>query len=174
MFLTPIPVSQLPRSMAFGNDGNTLYVASGGGEQISIVDLTQGQVTGRVLFPPLPFNATFGLITPALLASSQRGPQVIMSDGTLWKIVGNQVTPRPLNTNVFGTARSIPAPQTMVSTPEGSYVLILGGNGTAFLYSSDVDDFVPRAAWCPRPFPATTAPSPPGRTASISWSMTRC
>ena len=79
--------------MAFGNDGNTLYVASGGGEQISVVDLTQGKVTGRVLFPPLPFNAAFGLITPALLASSQRGPQVIMSDGTLWKIVGDKVTP---------------------------------------------------------------------------------
>ena len=151
VFLTPIPVSQLPRSMAFGSDGNTLYVASGGGEQISIVDLTQGQVTGRVLFPPLPFNATFGLITPALLASSQRGPQVIMSDGTLWKIVGNQVTLRPLNTNVFGTARSIPAPQTMVSTPEGSYVLILGGNGTAFLYSSDVDDFVSARSVVPTP-----------------------
>ena len=144
-FLTPIPVSQLPRSMAFGNDGNTLYVASGGGEQISVVDLTQGKMTGRMLFPPLPFNATFGLITPALLASSQRGPQVIMSDGTLWKIVGNQVTPRPLNTNIFGTARCIPAPQTMVSTPEGSFVLILGGNGTAFLYSSDGRRFHRRA-----------------------------
>ena len=99
-------MAQLPRSMAFGNDGNTLYVASGGGEQISIVDLAQGKVTGRVLFPPLPFNATFGVITPALLAGSQRGPQVIMSDGTLWKIVGDKVTPRPLNTNIFGTARS--------------------------------------------------------------------
>ena len=113
-FLNPIPVGQLPRSMAFGNDGNTLYVASGGGELISVVDLTQGKATGRVLFPPLPFNATFGLITPAVIASSQRGPQVIMSDGTLWKIVGDKVTPRPLNTNIFGTARSIPAPQTMV------------------------------------------------------------
>jgi len=150
-FLSPIPVSQLPRSMAFGNDGNTLYVASGGGEQISIVDLTQGKVTGRVLFPPLPFNAGFALITPALLASSQRGVQAIMSDGTLWKIVGNQVTPRPLNANVFGTARSIPAPQTMASTPEGSYVLILGGNGTAFLYSAADDDFVAARSVIPTP-----------------------
>src|ERR1022692_5146762 len=65
-FLSPIPVSQLPRSMAFGSDGNTLYVASGGGEQISIVDLTQGAVTGRVQFPQIPFNASFSLITPAL------------------------------------------------------------------------------------------------------------
>jgi uncharacterized protein (TIGR03437 family) len=150
-FLSPIPVSQLPRSMAFGNDGNTLYVASGGGEQISVVDLTQGKATGRVLFPPLPFNAGFSLITPALLASSQRGVQVIMSDGTLWKIVGDKVTPRPLNTNIFGTARSLPAPQTMASTPEGSYVLILAGNGTAFLYSADVDDFVAARSVIPTP-----------------------
>jgi hypothetical protein len=112
-FMSAIPVAQLPRSMAFGNDGNTLYVASGGGEQISIVDLAQGKLAGRVLFPPLPFNANFGLITPALLAGSQRGPQVIMSDGTLWKIVGDKVTPRPLNTNIFGTVRALPAPQTM-------------------------------------------------------------
>lgn len=151
VFLDPIAVSQLPRSMAFGNDGNTLYVASGGGEQISVVDLVQGRVTGRVLFPPLPFNAGFTLITPALIASSQRGPQVIMSDGTLWKIVGDKVTPRPLNTNVFGTARSIPAPQTMVSTPEGGYVLILGGTGTAFLYSAADDDFVAARSVVPAP-----------------------
>ncbi|MGD0773317.1 MAG: hypothetical protein ABSC05_10900 [Candidatus Solibacter sp.] len=141
VFLSPIGVSQLPRSMAFGSDGNTLYVASGGGEQISIVDLTQGIVTGRVLFPPLPFNASFSLITPALLASSQHGVQAIMSDGTLWKIVGNSVTPRILDPNIFGTVKSIPAPQTMASTPEGSYVLILGGNGTAYLYSASTDDF---------------------------------
>jgi uncharacterized protein (TIGR03437 family) len=150
-FLNPIPVAQLPRSMAFGNDGNTLYVASGGGELISVVDLNQGKVTGRVLFPPLPFNATFGLITPAIVASSQRGPQVIMSDGTLWKIVGDKVTPRPLNTNIFGTARSIPAPQTMVATPEGGFVLILAGNGTAYLYSSADDDFVAARSVIPTP-----------------------
>ena len=150
-FLSPIPVSQLPRSMAFGNDGNTLYVASGGSEQISIVDLTQGKVTGRVLFPPLPFNATFSLITPALLASSLHDPQVIMSDGTVWKIVGNNVTPRVLDTNIFGTVRSIPAPQTMASTPEGSYVLILGGNGTAYLYSAATDSFAAAQSVIPTP-----------------------
>jgi uncharacterized protein (TIGR03437 family) len=150
-FLSPIPVSQLPRSMAFGNDGNTLYVASGGGELISVVDLTQGKVTGRVLFPPLPFNAAFGLITPAVLASSQRGVQVIMSDGTLWKIVGDQVTLRPLNPNIFGAARVLPAPQTMVSTPEGGFVLILAGNGTAYLYSAADDDFVAARSVIPTP-----------------------
>src|SRR5262249_1851132 len=37
--LPPISVGQLPRSMAMGNDGNTLYVANSGSETISIVSL---------------------------------------------------------------------------------------------------------------------------------------
>jgi uncharacterized protein (TIGR03437 family) len=140
--LAPIAVGQLPRSMAFGTDGNTMYVANSGGENISIVDLNSGKATGRVRFPPIPFNATFPLITPSAIAGSQRGPQVIMSDGTLWKIVGDTVLPRPLNANIFGTARSVPAPFTMASSVEGGWVLILAGNGTAFLYSASDDDFV--------------------------------
>jgi uncharacterized protein (TIGR03437 family) len=150
-FLTPIAVGQLPRAMAFGNDGNTLYVASGGGEHIGIVDLTQGKLTGRITFPPLPFNSNFTLITPAVMASSEHGPQVIMSDGSLWKVVGDKVLPRSLNTNIFGTARTIPAPQTMASTPEGNYVLILGGNGTAYLYSAADDDFITSRSVIPTP-----------------------
>ena len=42
--LPPIPVGQLPRSMAFGNDNNTMYVANSGGENISIVDLNKEYV----------------------------------------------------------------------------------------------------------------------------------
>jgi uncharacterized protein (TIGR03437 family) len=141
-FLAPIPVGQLPRSMAFGNDTNTLYVASGGGETITIVDLVTGKATGRVRYPALPFNSASAVLTPSVLASSQRGVQVIMSDNTLWHIVGDSVVPRVLNTNIFGTARTLPAPQSMASTPEGSFVLILAGNGTAFLYSASDDDFV--------------------------------
>lgn len=150
-FLSPIAVGQLPRSMAFGNDGNTLYVANSGGENISIVDLAQGKTVGRVRFPPIPFNAGFALITPAVIASSQRGPQVIMSDGTLWKIVGDTVTPRILNPNIFGAVRSIPAPQTMASTPEGSFVLLLAGNGAGYLYSAAEDDFVSTRQVIPAP-----------------------
>jgi uncharacterized protein (TIGR03437 family) len=150
-FLSPIAVGQLPRSMAFGNDGNTLYVASGGGENITIVDLSQGKATGRVRFPALPFNSGSPVITPNLLASSQRGVQVIMSDNTLWHIVGGSVIPRVLNTNIFGTARTLPAPQSMASTPEGAYVLILTGSGLAFLYSASDDDFVAARSVLPTP-----------------------
>jgi uncharacterized protein (TIGR03437 family) len=140
--LAPIPVGQLPRSMALGSDGDTLYVANSGSEVISIVDLNRGAVTGRVDFPPVPFNAAFTVITPQIIASSERGPQVLMSDGTLWKITGNSVTPRVLNPNVFGSVRSIPAPQSMVATPDGAFVLVLAGNGTAYLYDAAADDFV--------------------------------
>ena len=145
-FLTPITVGQLPTALAFGTDGNTLYVASAGGENIGIVDLSLGKLTGRVRFPPIPFNSSFALITPSLIASTVQGPQVLMSDGTLWRIIGNTVTPRVLNPNVFGTVRSIPPPQSMTSTPEGNFLILLAGNGTAYLYDASLDDFVASSA----------------------------
>jgi uncharacterized protein (TIGR03437 family) len=144
-FLPPVSVGQLPRSMALGTDGNTLYVANSGGENISLVhlnaDLTKTTVD-IVNFPPLPFASSLAVITPSLVATSQRDPQVLMSDGSLWKIVGSTVTRRTLNPNIFGAATTIPGPQTMVSTPEGSYVLILSGQGSAYLYSAAADDII--------------------------------
>ena len=150
-FLTPITVGQLPQSIAFGGDTNTLYVANTGSEYLSVVDLTKATVTGKVRLPPIPFNASFALLTPSLIASSQRGPQVIMSSGTLWMVVGSTVVPRPLNSDVFGTATSIPAPQTMASSADGSFVLVLAGNGTGFLYSANADDFVAARQVIPTP-----------------------
>jgi uncharacterized protein (TIGR03437 family) len=144
-------VGQLPRSLAITSDGNTLYVATSGAENISVVDLTQGAVTGRVKFPPIPFNANFALVTPQIIANSQRGPQVLMSDGSLWKIAGNTVAPRTLNPTVFGTARTLPAPQSMTATPDGSFVLVLAGSGTAYLYDASVDDFVSARTVLPAP-----------------------
>lgn len=143
-FLTPLTVGQLPRSLALGTDGNTLYVANSGGESISIVDLNKGVVSGRVAYPPIPFNANFALITPMVITSTERGPQVLMSDGTLWKIVNNTLAPRTLNPNIFGTGvRAVPGPvQSMASTPEGGFVLLLAGNGSAYLYDASIDDFV--------------------------------
>lgn len=150
-FLAPITVGQLPRSMAFGSGNNILYVANSGGETISIIDLTKGVVTGQVGYPPLPFNASFTLIMPQILASSERDPQVLMSDGSLWKIVGNTVIPWTLDPNVFGTTARITAPQSMVSTPDGAYVLLLNGNGVGYLYDAGVDDFVSAVQVIPTP-----------------------
>jgi uncharacterized protein (TIGR03437 family) len=141
-FLTPITVGQLPQSIAFGPDDNTLYVANSGSEYLSVVDLTAGAVSGKVRLPPIPFNASFALLTPSVIASSQRGPQVVMSNGTLWTVVGSSVVPRTLNPDVFGTATSITAPQTMASSTDGSYVLLLAGTGSVYLYTATADDFV--------------------------------
>src|SRR5579862_6662868 len=129
-FLSPIPAGQLPHNIAFGTDGNTLYVANTGGESISIIDLTLRRIIGKVNFPPVPLNASTAIITPQAMASSIRGPLVIMSDGSLWKIDGNQAIKRSLNQVVFGTgATTISAGagttafRSMASTPEGQYIL---------------------------------------------------
>ncbi len=141
-FLAPINVGQLPRSLAFGNDTSTLYVANSGGESISLINLNTGTVSA-VQFPALPSGTNLAIVTPQVIASSQNGPQVVMSDGTLWKVVGNTVVPRrPLNPAIFGTAVSVTAPQTMASTQDGSYVLLLSANSNGYLYSAAADDFV--------------------------------
>lgn len=146
-FLNPIKVGQLPHGMAFGQDGNTLYVANTGGESISIVDLTRSVQTGRVTFPALPFNAAVPIAAPVAIASSGRGPQFIMSDGSFWKVTANQAIPRTLNPAVFpNNARGIPggnpAQWTMASTPGGEFVFIFTGTGAGYLYDYTIDDIV--------------------------------
>ncbi len=149
--LAPVVVGQLPVSLALGNDGNSLYVANSGGESISIVDLTKLAVTGQVNYPPIPFNAAFTIITPTVIASTERGLQVVMSDGTLWMVVGASLVPRTLNTNVFGTTtRSVPGAM-MAATPEGAYALLVSTAGVGYLYDSSVDDFVSERQVIPTP-----------------------
>jgi uncharacterized protein (TIGR03437 family) len=147
-FMTPIKTGQLPHNMAMGTDGNTVYVANTGGESISIIDLTIGKIVDYVRFPPVPLNATTSIITPQALAATVRGPLAIMSDGSLWKIDGNQAVRRSLNQVVFGTGvNTIPAGngtsafRTMASTPEGLYVIVFSGNGNAYIYDASADDF---------------------------------
>jgi len=146
-FLNPIKVGQLPHGMAFGQDGNTLYVANTGGESISIIDLTRSVQTGRVAFPALPFNAAVGIATPVAIASSGRGPQFIMSDGSFWRVTSNQAIPRTLNVAVFGNnSRGIPggnpAQWAMAATPGGEFVFIFTGTGAGYLYDYTIDDIV--------------------------------
>ncbi|MDQ6678408.1 MAG: hypothetical protein M3Z09_14070 [Acidobacteriota bacterium] len=149
-FTTPIKVGQLPHSLAIGTDGVTMYVANTGGESISIVDLDKARVTGRVVFPPIPANIAVGLNYPTSIASSQRGPQFVMSDGTLWKIDGAQAVPRVLNPSVFGGSNTAavravgggnPSVRTLAATPGGEYVLLVTGAGNAYLYDAAVDDY---------------------------------
>jgi len=139
-FLTPIKVGQLPRSLALTPDAGALYVANTGGESISIIDPGKLQVTGQVKFPPLPFNSNAPLMTPSVLAAGVRGLQVLMNNGTIWRVVGNEASPRNISP-IIG-ASTIPQPRTMVSTPGGEYIMLLAGNGSVYLYDSVADEFV--------------------------------
>ena len=143
---TPISVGQLPHGMALSSDGVTLYVANTGGESISVVNLDQAVQTGRVVFPALPFNASVTLSTPQTIAAAGRGPQFVMSDGSVWKVDGAQAIPRALNPTVFGsTARTVsggnPAIWSMAATPGGEYVMLMTGTGNAYLYDDSADNF---------------------------------
>ena len=138
--LAPIKVGQLPRSLALSPNGSLLYVANTGGESISIIDLDQGAVTGKVTFPPVPYNASFALNTPSIIAAGLSGLQIMMSNGALWKAVDNEAVPRSASTAI-GSA-TIPAPRTMVATPDGEYIMLLGGTGMAYLYDASSDEWV--------------------------------
>ena len=140
--LTPIKVGQLPHALALTPDNITLYVANTGGESISVVDLDQAKVVDRIRFPALPFNGSAAIISPSVIAYSQRGLQIVMSNGTLWKVIGKDALPRAVSP-IIGSA-TIPAPRNMASTPNGEFVLLLDGNGFANLYDSLVDDYVQR------------------------------
>lgn len=140
-FIDPIPVGQLPHQMAMGTDGNTLYVGNTGGESIGIVDLTIGKVVDQVQFPPYPRQAggnTAALVFPRTLAMGAFGLQFIMSNGTQWKLVGNQATVR-LSDSI--TPQIIPAPQAMISSPEAGYILTLGATGIGYLYNAAIDAY---------------------------------
>lgn len=139
-FLDPISVGQLPRSLAITPNGKTLYVANTGGESISIIDLDKLAVTGRVKFPPVPYNASFALNTPSIIAATLSGLQIVMSDGSLWKVVDNEALPRK-GDPVIGSS-TISAPRTMAASPGGEYAVLLGGNGTAYLYEAASDQFI--------------------------------
>lgn len=138
VFLPPIEVGQLPRSMALSLDGYTLYVGNTGGESITIVDLDTLTVTGKVDFPPIPRIGSQGVTQPTALAMGLSGLQFMMSNGTFWRVVGNVAAPRPAESVRPNT---IPGPQYMIGTPGGESVLALAGNGMGYLYDALSDTY---------------------------------
>ena len=66
------------------------------------------------------------------------GLQIMMSNGSFWRLVGNQATVRVANSV---TPTTIPGPQFMIATPGGEYILTLSGTGIAYLYDSLVDTY---------------------------------
>lgn len=160
-FLAPIKVGQLPRSLALTPDGNSLFVANSGGESIMEIDMVSLEVVRRLKFPPLPFNSFAGIVTPQIIAATQRGLMVLMSNGTLWRVIDDDVIPRDVSP-IIGTS-TIPAPRSMAATSTGEFLLLLGGTGTAYLYDSLSDDFVQSRSVFPAPIqgyygPITSGP----------------
>ena len=151
-FVNPIPVGQLPHQMAMGLDGNTLYVGNTGGESISIVDLNQQRVVDHVVFPPVQRNSTAAPIFPRSLAMGLFGLQFLMSNGTVWQVVGNQALPRPADPNGIIPVTLTGCPNCgMIATPGNDFILTLSGNGTAYVYDATADAFVATRLLIPAP-----------------------
>jgi len=139
-FVDPISVGQLPHSMAMTPDGNTLYVGNSGGESISVIDLNSAKVVGGVTFPPIPRAGNQASIRPLAMAYGLSGLQFMMSNGTFWRLIGNNATPRLPNSI---TPTTVTAPYSMTATPGGEYVFLLTGNANAsgYLYDALADTY---------------------------------
>ncbi|MEZ5398332.1 MAG: hypothetical protein R2729_01605 [Bryobacteraceae bacterium] len=167
--LDPIDAGQLPGSMAMSLDGSTLYVGNAGGESISIVDLDARRLIGEVAFPPIPRPGNQNVTSPVALGMSLNGLQFIMSNGGLWRVIGNEASPRPASAiinpaNPSTTTLPTPAQYSYAQTPGGEYLVALAGNGNAFLYDALADSFTVGRTIASNPIqsyygPAAGAPS---------------
>jgi hypothetical protein len=137
-FFEPLEVGQLPRSMAMPLDSSILYVGNAGGESIAVVDLDTLTASGSVAFPPIPRAGNQNPVQLIAMAMGLSGLQFLMSNGTFWRVVGNEAVPRPANAI---TPASIGAPQLMIATPGGEYILTVAGNGTGYLYDARADTY---------------------------------
>jgi YVTN family beta-propeller protein len=135
-FLAPVEVGQMPRSMAMASDGSTLYISNIGGESIALLDLDTMQIVGQVDYPPLPRAGNTGTIYPEAMAMGLSGLQVIMSNGTFWRVIGTFAAPRPQSTVAPAT---LPAPRFMIASPGGEYILAVSGNQFGYVYESLAD-----------------------------------
>lgn len=76
---TPIPVGSQPRELDISADGNTLYVANAGGEDVSVVDLLSRREVRRVTLPSSlnhvdrPFSIAVANNGTGLLSTSRPG-----------------------------------------------------------------------------------------------------
>ena len=151
-FANPIPAGQMPHQMAMGGDGKTLYVGNTGGESISIIDLDLQQVVDSVVFPPVQRNSTAAPIYARSLAMSYFGLQFLMSNGTLWIVVGNQALPRPADPNLIVPVSLTGCPNCgMIATPGNDFILTLSGNGTGYVYDATHDAYVASRLMIPAP-----------------------
>jgi len=153
-FLAPIEVGQLPHQMAMAGDQRHLYVANTGGESVSVVDLDTGLLSGGLRFPARPRSGTTNPVSPQAMASGLFGLQLGMSDGTLWKVIGEDVATRPAS-SVIPTSITVTGnngPIRMMGTPGGESIVTMAGNGTLYRYDGIADAYTTAN----RPYTATT------------------
>jgi DNA-binding beta-propeller fold protein YncE len=144
-FQAPIPVGQLPHQMAMGLDGSTLYVANTGSETVAMVDLNLQQVIGTIRFPPIPRSGNAAVVFVRGMAMGLSGLQLVRSDGNLWSVIGTSAVPR-VGTSITGVTSTgaqtaITAPQSLLASDDGTYGILLSGNGTAYLYDGLLDSY---------------------------------
>lgn len=155
VFLNPIPVGQMPHQMALSSDSNTLYVANTGGESISIVDLNQMAVVGRVAFPAIPRQGggtTSTVSNPRSVAYGLSGLQFLLAAGTgtasQWEVFGGNATVRaPDTVTLNGTTNTLPGPyQMMIGSADGSTILTIDGTGSGYIYNALFDSYVSKVS----------------------------
>ena len=172
VFLAPIPVNQMPHQLAMSSDGNTLYVASAGGELIDMVNLIVGKDVGHISFPAIPRQAagqTEALYYPQAMAVGAEGLEFVMSNGGQWKVIAGAAIPRPADTVTKSTAGSslLTAPVNMLASADGSYIVTLAGGGIAYLYQASTDSYISANTLFPAPIQSFFGPVSLGP--SQSW-----
>ncbi|MBI4905566.1 MAG: hypothetical protein HY820_18180 [Acidobacteria bacterium] len=142
-FVSAIEVGQLPHQMAMAGDGRHLYVGNTGGESVSIVDLDTRLLSGRIRFPARPRSGTANPVSPQSIAVGLFGPIIGMSDGSQWKVVGQDATVRPVD-NIVPTQITVTGnngPIRMVAAAGSESVITMAGNGYVYRYDSLVDAY---------------------------------
>jgi YVTN family beta-propeller protein len=147
VFLTPIPVNQMPHQLALSSDDSTLYVASNGGETIDMVNLAAGKDIGHISFPAIPRQAggqTEALVYPQAMALGNEGLEFVMSNGGQWKVIAGAAIPRPADTvtKTASGSSTLSTPVYMLASGDGSNILTLTNNGIAYLYQASTDSYI--------------------------------
>lgn len=153
-FVTPIDVGQFPHQMALAGDGRHLYVANTGGESISVVDLDARVVSSKIRFPARPRSGTTNPVNPQAVAVGLFGLQIGMSDGSQWKVVGQDATVRPVD-NIIPTqitTTGTNGPVRMMASDTGESILTMAGNGYVYRYDAIADAYTNST----RPYTQTT------------------
>jgi len=142
-FIEPIEVGQLPHQMVMAGDRRRMYVANTGGESITIVDLETRKIVNTIQFPARPRSGTANPVSPQAIALSLFGLQVVMSDGSSWKVSGTEATTRAASsvipTQITTTGNN--GPVRMMATPGGESILTMAGNGTVYRYDGLADAY---------------------------------